>query len=215
MYTFSAAEAKKADQKGGYIDETGKYKGHFSRVEDIKASTGTRGVGFTFVSEDGRAVNFTLYTIKADGTLLSGNSFMMALMACIGLRSTGEAIMQKVKRYDYDAKQEYEDDAPLYLSMMKKPVGLLLQKCEYEKERDRVKTGEYAWRMEPYAPFQADTELLATEVLAKASKPEMLPKMIASLRDRPLKNKSGAPRSVASASTGTSSLGDMDDDIPF
>lgn len=217
MYTLDTNEAKKADQKGGYIDETGKYKGKFTRVEDLHATTGTSGVGFTFVSEDGRTVNFSVYTVKADGTKLSGNQFMMALMACMGLRTTGEAVKQKVKRYDYDAKQEYEEDAPVYPTMMNKPIGLLLQRCEYEKERDRVKTGEYAWKMEPYAPFQANTELLATEIFNKATKPEMLPKMVASLRDRPLKNKSGATRPSASSTSHSSGgpASDFDDDIPF
>lgn len=215
MYTLNANEAKKADQKGGYIDETGKYKGKFTRVEDITATTGTRGVGFTFVSEDGKTANFTVYTVKADGSSLSGNNFMMALMACFGLRSTGESVMKPVKRYDYDAKQEYEEDAPLYTSMMDKPIGLLLQRCEYEKEKDRVKTGEYAWKIEPYAPFQADTELLATEVLNKVTKPEMLTKMISSLKDRPLKNKPAGARSASPAGTAGGNSTEFDDDIPF
>jgi hypothetical protein len=216
MYTFDANEAKKADQKGGYIDETGKYKGKFTRVEDLHATTGTKGVGFTFMSEDGRTVSFSVYTVKADGTTLPGNQFMMALMACMGLRTTGEAVMQKVKRYDYDAKQEYAEDAPVYPTMMNKPIGLLLQRCEYEKEKDRVKTGEYAWKMEPYAPFQADSELLATEILNKVTKPEMLPKMVMALRDRPLKNKSGASRPAASSAPSSGGpMNDMDDDIPF
>lgn len=216
MYTFDANEARKADQKGGYINETGKYKGKFTRVEELTAKTGTQGVGFTFVSEDGKTANFSVYTIKEDGTKLSGYQFMMALMACMGLRGTGEAVMKSVKRYDYDAKQEYEEDAPLFTSMMDKPIGLLLQLCEYEKERDRVKTGEYGWKIEPYAPFKADSELMATEILNKAGKPEMLAKMVASLKNRPLKNKSSAPtRSASTSAAGGNRFSDMDDDIPF
>jgi hypothetical protein len=213
MYTLNAAEAKKADQKGGYINETGKYKGKFTRVEQLTASTGTQGVGFTFVSDEGQTTNFSVYTIKSDGTPLSGNQFMMALMACLGLRATGEAVMKPVKRYDYETKQQYEEDAPLFTTMMDKPIGLLLQNCEYEKERDRVKTGEYGWKIEPYAPFQANTELMATEVLNKVTRPEMLAKMVASLKDRPLKNKPAGARQSAPASTGGSSI--PDDDIPF
>lgn len=213
MYTLNAAEAKKADQKGGYINETGKYKGKFTRVEQLTASTGTQGVGFTFVSEEGQTANFSVYTIKSDGTPLQGHQFVMALMACLSLRETGEAVMKPVKRYDFDTKQQYEEDAPLFTTMMDKPIGLLLQNCEYEKERDRVKTGEYGWKIEPYAPFQANTELMATEVLNKVARPEMLAKMVASLKDRPLKNKPASARQSAPSSSGGSSI--PDDDIPF
>lgn len=215
MYTLDMNEARKADQKGGYINETGKYKGKFTRVEELTAATGTQGVGFTFVSEDGKTANFSIYTVKADGTKLSGNQFMMALMACMGLRSTGEPVMKPVKRYDYEARQEYEEDAPLFISMMDKPIGLLLQNCEYEKERERVKTGEYGWKIEPYAPFQAATELMATEILNKATKPEMLAKMVVGLKDRPLKNKSPNARGTQSASSGGSQMPDDWDQIPF
>jgi hypothetical protein len=215
MYTLDANEARKADQKGGYINETGKYKGKFTRVEELTATTGTQGVGFTFVSEDGKTANFAVYTVKADGTKLSGNNFMMALMACMGLRSTGEPVMKMVKRYDYDAKKEYEEEAPLFTTMMDKPIGLLLQNCEYEKERDRVKTGEFGWKIEPYAPFQADKELMATEILNKVTKPEMLAKMVASLKDRPLKGKPAGHGAPQSSGRPASNFGDMDDEIPF
>jgi hypothetical protein len=214
MYTLDAAEAKKADQKGGYINETGKYKGKFTRVEELTAATGTQGVGFTFVSDEGLTANFSVYTIKSDGTPLMGKQFVMALMACLSLRSTGEPVMKPVKRYDYNTKQNYEEDAPLFTAMMDKPIGLLLQSCEYEKERDRVKTGEFGWKIEPYAPFQAATELMATEVLNKAAKPEMLAKMVAGLKDRPLKGRAHLAKEAApQTSAGAPSM--PDDDIPF
>ena len=72
MYTFDAAEAKKADQKGGFITDTGKYKGKFTRVEALEAATGTKGVGFSFLSDDGMTTNFNVYTVKADGKVLMG-----------------------------------------------------------------------------------------------------------------------------------------------
>lgn len=210
MYTLDPAEAKKADQKGGFINETGKYKGKFTRVEQLTASTGTQGVGFTFVSDEGLTANFSVYTIKSDGTPLQGNQFMMALMACLALRSTGEPVMKSVKRYDFDTKTNYEEGAPVFTAMMDKPIGLLLQRCEYEKEKNRIKTGEYGWKIEPYAPFQASTELMATEVLAKASKPEMLAKMVAGLKDRPLKGRAHLATDAAPAGAAP-----FDDDIPF
>lgn len=212
MYTLNAEEAKKADQKGGYINETGKYKGKFTRVEKLTASTGTQGVGFTFVSDEGQTANFSVYTIKSDGTPLSGNQFMMALMACMTLRASGEPVMKSVKRYDYDTKQNYDEDAPLFTAMMDKPIGLLLQSCEYEKEKNRIKTGEYGWKLEPFAPFQASTELMATEILNKSAKPEMLAKLFAGLKDRPLRSRAHIAKSETSSHDSGPAF---DDTIPF
>lgn len=215
-YTLDTAEAKKADQKGGFINETGKYKGKFTRVEELQASTGTQGIGFTFVSDEGQTANFNVYTRKADGTVLSGNQMIMALLACLKLRGTGNSEDRPVKRYDFDTKKNYEEDAPVFTALMDKPIGLLLQSCEYAKEKDRVPTGDYGWKIEPYAPFQADTELMATEVLNKATKPEMLANMVAKLKDRPLKNRGSAPAARQSQTGGQrQSSDDFDDPIPF
>lgn len=215
MYNLDTNEAKKADQKGGYLSDTGKYKGKFTRVEQLTATTGTHGVGFTFVADDGQIANFSVYTRKADNTILSGNQFIMALLACMKLRGTGNSVMQEVKRYDFATKKESFEDAPLFIELMNKPIGLLLQSCEYEKERDRVKTGEYGWKLEPYAPFQADTEMTATEVLNKAVRPEMLGNMVAKLKDRQLKNKYSSSTPARPAQQSSQRFDDMDDDIPF
>jgi hypothetical protein len=61
--------------------------------------------------------------------------------------------------------------------------------------------------------FQAETELMASEILDGKTRPEQLGKVIDTLRDRKAKPMKGAPGS-GKPSTGTG-FDDMDDDIPF
>jgi hypothetical protein len=51
----SAQAARKAEQRTSFIDEKGKYVGKFTRAEDITAASGTRGIAFTFETNEGRS----------------------------------------------------------------------------------------------------------------------------------------------------------------
>lgn len=214
MYQLDTQAAKQSDETGKFIKETGKYKGKFTKAEALTASTGTQGIAFTFVTEAGQEANFSIYTVKGDGTKLSSFQTLMALMACMKLRNVSDPKMGVTTKYDFTAKADVQYEAPLLLDLMNKPIGVILQSCEYEKQKDRVPTGEYGWKIELQGAFDAATELTASEILGGATKPEKLAKMIATLADRPLKSKS--VRANAPVSNGA---GDMnwpgEDDIPF
>lgn len=212
MYDLDVNAAKQADQTGKFIKETGKFVGKFTKAEALSAATGTKGIAFTFEAEDKRTANFSIYTVKSDGTKLYGYQTLMALMACLKLRKINEPVMGTATKYDFDEKKDVQYQAPLLLDLMNKQIGVLLQNCEYEKQKDRVPTGEYGWKIEIQGAFEAATELTATEILSGKTKPEMLANMVAHLADRPLKNK--AVSSSRPASSGGPSS-DMDDDIPF
>jgi hypothetical protein len=213
MYTLDTQAAKQADQTGKFIKETGKYKGKFIKAEALTAATGTKGIAFTFESEDKQTVNFSLYTVKANGDKLYGYQTLMAIMACMKLRNIANPVTGPATRYDFDTKQDVQYQAPLLLDLMNKPIGVILQSCEYAKEKDRVPTGEYGWKIEIQGAFEAATELTASEILGGKTKPELLANMVAHLADRPLKNKGGAkPQSRAQHSTPDNF---RDDDIPF
>ena len=203
--------ASQADQRGAYINKTGKYKGKFIKAEALRADSGTIGVGFTFESTDKQTVNFSLYIQKADGEKLSAYKQLNAIMACLRIRSISSPVPMKAKKYDYTQKKEVEYEAQMLTDLINKPIGILLQSCEYEKEKNRVKTGEYGWKMELYGVFEASTELTAGEILGKKTTPEVLATLIATLADRPLKNK--ANQNQAQQSSGSSD--GFDDMIPF
>jgi hypothetical protein len=211
MYALDPAAAKQADQTNKFISETGKYKGKFTKAESLVAESGTKGISFTFESDEKQTANFSVYTVKANGDKLRGYQLVMALMACLKLRNVADPVNGRAKKYDFTAKQEVEYEAPLLLDLMNKPIGVILQSCEYEKQRERVPTGEYGWKIELQGAFEASTELMASEILSGATKPEMLANVISRLTDRPLKNKGKAPARP------DSNFNDMNDDleIPF
>jgi hypothetical protein len=106
--------------------------------------------------------------------------------------------------------------------MSGKPVGLVLQKTEYEKMRDGHKTGETGWRLELLAPFRAADEFTASEILDRKTKPEKLTSIITTLADRPLKARPAAQRNDSGNGgppsghpAASSGFDGMDDDIPF
>lgn len=212
MYDLDVNAAKQADQTSKFIKDTGKYIGRFIKAEDLTAQSGTKGVSFAFEADDKRTANFTIYTVKADGTKLFGYQTLMAIMACLKLRKINNPVTGTATKYDFDTKQDVQYQAPLLLDLMNKPIGVLLQNCEYEKQKDRSPTGEYGWKIEVQGAFEAATELTASEILSGKTKPELLASMVAHLADRPLRNK-GAATSKPHSAGGPSS--DMDDDIPF
>lgn len=202
MYTLDTNSARKADQSGRFINELGKYIGKFTRAEDITASTGTKGVAFTFDAL-GQIANLSIYTLKANGDKIMGYDALMAIMTCLSCRTLTQTA-GKVTKWDNDANQETTVDAVIFPELINKPIGLLLESEDYEK-----KDGNIGTRMVIASVFQANTELTATEILDKKVIPEQLPKRVLTLRHRPIKAKKGAP-----AKTG-GSIADMDDDIPF
>jgi len=210
MYKFNPELANKADTIGAYINETGKYVGTFLRAEKLISSKArTDGIGFTFRASDGRESRFDIWTQKEGGEPLMGLNMVNAMMACLGARQLSVTQMEVKKWHD---NQEVVMPAPCFPELMSKPIGLLLRSEEYAKMKDGYETGETGWRMAPFAVFQADTELMASEILKRKTQPEQLGKVINMLTDKPLKKKPGARGGNNSAPPADIQF---DDDIPF
>ncbi|MFL6141706.1 MAG: hypothetical protein ACJ72N_07525 [Labedaea sp.] len=212
MYLLNPEAARAGDNVGGYISESGKYVGKFLRAEKLVAKEKqTDGIGFTFRAEDGREARFDAWTQKADGTALPGLNTINALMTCLQLREL-RATPQRVKRYDYEQQQNVEQVVPCFDALMNTDIGVLLRAEEYEKMQGGQPTGETGWKMNLYAVFQAKTGLMATEILARRTSPEMLNSVLLSLKDKPLRKKA-APASAPASAPG--SVPFLDDDVPF
>lgn len=213
--TLDVAAAKQADQSGKFIKETGKYKGRFTKAESLVASSGTQGVSFTFESDDKQTVNFSIYIIKSDGEKLSAYKTLNSIMACLKLRGISAPVTGVATKYDFTTKQDVQYQAPLLLDLMNKPIGVVLQSCEYAKEKDRVPTGEYGWKIEIQGAFEYATELTAGEILTGKTQPEVLASIVSHLADRPLKNKVALRQQSTGQSQGFDSGSNNIDDCPF
>lgn len=214
MYALdkSGAEAaRKSDTGGGGIKEMGKYVGAFTQAVDLDTKKGGKGIAFSFVSNSGQKANIAIYTKGADGSLYQGYEALMAIMTCMGLCNIRPKAGTYTK-YDYDTKADVTTQGNVFPDLCK-PIGVLLETEDYEKQ-----DGSIGSRMVLKNVFQAATELTASEILDRKTKPEQLEKMVAGLRHRPLRGaKSHVPQAQRETAPRQASSGfeDMDDDIPF
>lgn len=212
MYTLNTQLAREADTQSNYLTETGKYIGRFTRAERLISKKGTEGIGFTFENASKMSTKFDLWLKNASGEDLPALKTLSAILVCLKLKDIKPA-PGKVERYDFETKTKNIVDAEIFPGLLNKPIGLVFQKTEYEKMRDGALTGETGWRLEPLVPFEAQSELTASEILDRKTQPERLPRVVASLTDKPLKNKSAQKPAASSANTVNS--GNLDEDIPF
>lgn len=209
MYALDQNAARKADSTGNQINEIGKYVGKFSQAEDIVAKTGTKGVALVFESEAGQKAKTSLYTLKADGSRIMGFDSLMAILTCMGLRGI-KPQPGTVRVWDNDQKKEVERHGSVFPELCGKPIGLLLETEEYEKN-----DGSLANRMVLAGVFQAGTEFTASEILDRKTTPEHLEKMVARLHHRPLRGaKKSAPAQMLGGYEDHGASVGMDD-IPF
>lgn len=215
MYNLDPKLASKADVIGAYIQEAGKYVGTFLRAEKLtSANKGTDGIGFAFKDDSGRECRFDVWTRKGNGEELSGLNQINAMMGCLQVR-TMKPVAMNVKKWDNDARTDTLQDAPCFAELMGKRIGLLIRMEEYEKMADGQKTGDTAWRVGLFAIFQADTELMASEIMSRKTKPEALGKVVAMLADKPLKKQPARPASNSAYQPAGEPVGMDDLDVPF
>ena len=194
MYALDTQSAREADNIGSYLKETGKYKGTFTRAEAlVSQNKGTHGIGITFESESKQSTRFDLWVKDRDGKELQGYKTLQAILTVLKLRGIAPKPGQ-VDRYNYETKKTDKVQADVFPDLVGKPIGIVLRSTEYEKMKNGALTGETGWRLEPVVPFQADTEFTASEILDRKTKPEKLSSIVATLADRPLRNRTTTTR---------------------
>lgn len=204
-YTLDTNAAKQADQINARIDQQGKYLGTFTRAESVTSKKGTQGIDFSFKTDGGATADYlTVWTHNADGKQLMGYNLVMAIMTCLRVKGL-KAADGEVEKYDSELQKRVKKTVPLFAELMGKPIGLLIHMEEYQKNN-----GDTAWKPAITAPFDKD-EFTASEILSKAIQPVMVGKMVAVLRDRPLK----ASAQTASNAPSGGDFQDFEDDIPF
>jgi hypothetical protein len=201
-YNLDAAKAKEGSGRvSNRITETGGYIGVIAVAKDVAAKTGAKGIELAFKSNEGLEAKYlTLWTQNKDGEAIFGESQLHALMTCLKVKNI-TAVERVIQEYDSDQKKEVDVRAMVYLELMNKPVGLVLQAEEYEG-RNGV-----AEKMVYFTSFEAATKKLAAEILDQ--KPaEALEKILKHIKPKKLKQKANGTAPAASAEG-------FDDDIPF
>lgn len=214
--TMNSAEARKADNFSSVIRDTGKYICTITRAQKLLSRKGTEGVGFSVKSEDGATANYLdVWTVNATGKGLMGNGIVNAVMCCAKLREAVEGPIE-FDAWDNDERRMVRTTAEGYPALMGKKIGLILQR-ELSTRED---TGEEQDRITIAAVFEAGTGFMASEILAQATKPEKLEKILATIMSNPIKDRrkktdSGAPALARQSAPVKADTAPFDDDIPF
>lgn len=214
-YSLNADNARQVGANS-FIDQKGAYVGFFTRAERVISDKGTQGIEFDFKSRDGATANYlTVWTQNGEGKELYGRKIVDGILTSLGLRSISTADAT-VKRYNHETRKEENARAVVFPELMGKAIGVVLVREEYEGQGGRK------WKNLLACPYEAATGRLPIERLD--NKPaEGLERILATLRDRPLKEgarrggaqqSGGGSRSMSGAAQG-SGFDDMDDDIPF
>ncbi len=202
--------ARAADEIAAGIRESGKYVGVITRAEKLEAGTGTVGLGLSFKADSGQTAEYLdLYHTKGNGETLSGLKTVNAILCCTKVSEATEGPIQCEKWQDGGRQRVTVTGYP---ALMGKRVGLLLQQV---LETD--KNGKDREKVQIFAVFNPDTELTASEMYDKKTKPERLASMLDALLARPVRdNRKGGKAKPASRSAADDySSMPPDDDAPF
>jgi len=211
MYALNPAAARAANDGNKFITEAGKYVGTFVRAENKVSAQGTKGVEFAFSTGAQEADYLTIWTMNKDGKDLHGLKVLNAIMACMKIRNIAPQD-GRIEKYNPESKTKELQAASLFPDLMGKKVGLLLQQEEY-----RNRSGELKTKMTIFAPFQADTELTADEVLDSKVQPAKLSKLVQYISENPVRKLKEERQKIAETNNfyANAESPDFDDDILF
>lgn len=164
-----------------YINESGAYLGVMTKAEAITSKKETEGVEFTFVTDDGRTANYLqLWTHNKDGGELYGLKVLNAVMAVLNVRSITptQATLKDFEGTPYRAM--------VYRELMDKPLGVVLQREEYEKTQ-----GGIGHKLNLVMPYEASTGRTAGEMLSRRDA-KAVDSLLKTLKDKTLPNKPAA-----------------------
>lgn len=211
-FTLDVESAKKADQEGGRISQTGKYVGTIVRAEFVQSKGGTHGIEVAFTTEDKLEATSTFWTFKADGTPIFGRDKVNALMACASVK-TLTPTETTIEKYSFKAGGKILQPATVAPELENKPIGLLIQMEEYLNNNGEVKT-----RANIVSAFNPTNNLMAKEILERKTTPEALEKAYERLMKNGDKKLSGATNVTVNNSYGAAPNGgasELDDGLPW
>lgn len=201
MLTFNPTEAAQADRVSSQITETGKYIGVITRAEKLLSKNNVQGLGLSFKADDGSTADYLdLYTINAKGEVLPSMKTAQAILGCLKIKQATDGKIQCEKWSSQERKRETVS-VNGYPELMGKRIGLLLQK----ELSTNTTNGNDVERLQIFGVFQADTELTVSEILARKTTPETLPKMLQALMAKPVRD--GRKNKGSSHSSGGNDYG--------
>ena len=214
-YQNNKAEAIAGDDRNSYIKESGAQVGIFTMAKAITAKKGSKGVEFSFKSNDGATANYqTLYTENAKGESIFGYKQLCGIMTILGVDGiVGQ--QSTIKEYDFDLKQEIDKIATIYPNLINQPIGVIFQKEQYYKNDSTM--GE---RVNMWGFFRAADNATVMEVgKGLQSDGSRLNSMVEGLKDKLIKPLAETNASMIAGDQYAGQVApqgnDFDDDLPY
>lgn len=195
---------------GGRIETSGAYTGRLTLAKERTARTGTKGIEFTFESDDGQIARYlTLWVARDNGERIEyGYGLLSALMTCLGLDAI-ESKPDTLDEWQADSGQWLPAQVEVFESLMHKPIGVLLQREE------RVWEGRTQVGMKIVEFFDPRDRRTAAEILDDERQAQSLDRLVANLRERVVRAYTPPAGAAAAAAVGGGLVDLADDDIPF
>lgn len=179
-FEYNEKQVQEADKAADAITESGTYVGTFTAVNGIDAASGAKGLQFNFNAPGIGDTSFNLYTHGKDGNEIFGMNQVQAIMFLCGVKSL-KATKGKVEKWEEveGKRAKVEVEGNTYPALCAKPIGLVLQKELYTTNK-----GGSGSRINLYGTFQAETQLMSSEIKNKVTKPVKLARLIAGLKTK-------------------------------
>ncbi|RPD89369.1 hypothetical protein EGK74_03880, partial [Neisseria weixii] len=175
MFKLNKQEAIAYDQRGGYINQAGKYKTTIeSAVWHIGQNQNGRSenIRLTVTTEQKQKATFFINTSYANGIANEGGIRLVnAVLACLRLHGSGDPTPASVKEYNPDTKQEEVVIRDCFTALHGRQLGIVVQMV-HEDGRDNPNPTIYS-------VFEANTELTASEIMRAETEPKQLSKVLA------------------------------------
>tara|TARA_Y100000593_G_scaffold50191_1_gene94591 strand:- start:3468 stop:4094 length:627 start_codon:yes stop_codon:yes gene_type:complete len=199
--------AKAGSGGSSRIDSKGKYIGTIEWARVYSIPTGSTWVEFKFVSLLEQEAKVSLCILNKDGEATYGLKKLQAMMACCKIRELTQTNMT-VNIWNFDTSQMEDTEQVVYKEFCGANIGLLLYR--HDKTSN---SGNDFFQMELEAPFAADTEQTAAEVLDQMPA-KQLEKMVQTLRDKDDRTSGNASSDFYQQASGQQD-NFCDDSIPF
>lgn len=209
MFKLNKQDALSYDQRGGYINQAGKYNtviesavwyignSYKGRSENLK---------LTVVSEQKQKATFYINTSYSDGIKNEGgHRTISAILACLRMHETGNPVPTAVKEYSQETQREETVMRDCFVQLHGRHLGIIVQMV-HEDGRDNPSPTLYS-------VFEAGTELTAGEILTRKEQPEQLGKIMAHIINKPLIDKRS--KQTAHEVPPPPTRRDTIDDIPY
>jgi hypothetical protein len=194
------------------IEASGAYVGVLTQAKERTASTGTKGIEFTFRARDGSVARYlTLWIQRANGEKIDYSyGLLSSLLACLGLKEA-ESKPVESEEWDKTIQARVPMEIQVFEELMDREIGVLLERTETPWE------GKTMIRMSLAGFFRPSTKQMAAQILKGEQDPSVLEARINGLRkaiSRPFD--SLVPSTSAGPAKAKPSFDDLaEDDIPF